>query len=76
MVGSLDILRREREFCLAVKNSGIVCGVFDGSIALPSQKHFIEAILSEASLLMKNGELPKMYCNLSTLCQWINIWAI
>ena len=46
MVDLLNILRREREFCLAVKNSGIL-GVFDGSIALPSQKYFIEAILSE-----------------------------
>lgn len=45
----LDILNREKDFRLAagVKNSGIVCGVFDGSIALPSQKDLVETILLE-----------------------------
>lgn len=52
----LNILRREREFCLAVKKSGIL-GVFDGSIALPSQKYFIEAILSET---MEGNPRPRV----------------
>lgn len=45
----LDILNREKGFRLAAgaKNSGIVCGVFDGSIALPSQKDLVETILLE-----------------------------
>ncbi|KAE8400820.1 hypothetical protein BDV37DRAFT_286318 [Aspergillus pseudonomiae] len=45
----LDILRDKKDFRLApgVKNSGIVCGVFEGAIALPDQKDLIKAILLE-----------------------------
>lgn len=45
----LDILRSQKDFRLApdVKTSGIVCGVFEGTIALPDQKNLIEAILLE-----------------------------
>ncbi|KAI9036325.1 uncharacterized protein KD926_002089 [Aspergillus affinis] len=55
----LDILRNEKDFRLApdVKTSGIVCGVFEGTIALPDQKNLIEDILLEN---LEDNPMPRV----------------